>query len=81
MGYKWQILRAAVEQEILFPNRKVYEAYIDELKRKRMPHEVLGKHERLDGSVVVLMRKRYNPINPFLESQLAGDCYTGQEAQ
>lgn len=81
MGYNWQILRAAVEQEILFPSRKVYEDYINSMKRKGMPHEVIGEHERLDGSIVVLMRKRYNPVNPFLESKPAGDRYTGQEVR
>lgn len=81
MAYKWQILRAAVEQEILFPSRKVYEEYISSMERKRMPYEVIGEHERLDGSVVVLMRKRYNPMNPFLESKPAGDRYTGEEVR
>lgn len=81
MAYSWQILRAAVEQEILFPSRKVYEEYISSMERKGMPYEVIGEHERLDGTVVVLMRKRYNPMNPFLESQPAGDRYTGKEVQ
>ena len=79
MAYSWQILRAAVEQEILFPSRKAYEAYIDGLKRKVMPFEVIGEHERLDGSLIVLMRKRYNPNNKMLWSQPAGDRYTGEE--
>ena len=81
MAYNWRILRAAVEQEILFPSMYSYKEYIDSMKRKGMPYEVIGEHERLDGSVVVLMRKRYNPMNPFLESQPAGDRYTGEEVQ
>lgn len=81
MSYNWQILRAAVEQEILFPSRSAYEAYIDGLNRKDMPYEVIGEHERMDGSMVVLMRKRYNPGNAFLRSQPAGDRYTGEEVQ
>ena len=81
MGYNWQILRAAVEQEIQFPSRKAYEDYIGSLKRKEMPYEVLGEHERLDGTMVVLMRKRYNPQNAFLSGKPAGDRYTGEEVQ
>lgn len=79
MGYNWQILRAAVEQEIQFPSRKAYEEYISGLKRKEMTFEVIGEHERLDGTMVVLMRKRYNPKNAFLSSRPAGDRYTGEE--
>ena len=81
MSYNWQILRAAVEQEILFPSRKAYEAYIDGLERKGMPYEVLGEHEKLDGSMVVLMRKRYNPQNAFLSGKPAGDRYTCEEVR
>lgn len=81
MGYNWQILRAAVEQEIQFPSRKAFKAYIDGLQSKGMPYEVIGEHERLDGTMVVLMRKRYNPQNAFLRSQPAGDRYTGEEVQ
>lgn len=66
MAYNWQILRAAVEQEILFPSRKAYNDYIDSLERKGRPFEVLSADVRPDGSMVVIMRKRYNPQNAFL---------------
>ena len=79
MSNVWKIMRAAVEQEILFPSRKAYEAYIDGLERKGMPYEVIGELERLDGTIVVLMRKRYNPQNAFLSGKPAGDRYTGEE--
>ena len=81
MSYNWKILRAAVEQEIQFPSRKAYEDYIAGLVRTGMPHEVLGEHERLDGTMIVLMRKRYNPQNAFLRSQPEVDRYTGEEEQ
>lgn len=66
MAWSWRILRAAVEQEILFPNRGVFDSYIVGLKRKDEPHEVLSVNENEDGSVTVVMRKRYNPHNAFL---------------
>ena len=82
MAYSWQILRAAVEQEILFPSRKAYEAYIDGLKRKGMPYEIVDDSKKMaDGAMVVIMRKRYNPQNAFLRSQPAGDRYTGKEVR
>lgn len=81
MANVWKILRAAVEQEILFPSRKAYEAYIDGLQRKGMPFEVIGAEYSDNGTMVVLIRKRYNPQNEFLESQPAGDRYTGQEVR
>lgn len=66
MSYNWKILRAAVEQEILFPNRKAYEKYIVGLQRNGMPYEVVSEAEQYDGTMVVIMRKRYNPQNAFL---------------
>ena len=81
MGYNWQILRAAVEQEILFPSRKAYNDYIDGLESKGMPFEVISADVRLDGTMVVIMRKRYNPQNKFLKSKPDLDRYTGEEDQ
>lgn len=81
MGYNWQILRAAVEQEILFPNLIAVNHYLAGLDRKGMPYEVLEWHEHPDETVVVLMRKRYNPQNAFLRSQPAGDRYTVAAAE
>lgn len=66
MAWSWRILRAAVEQEILFPSRRVFDEYTNRLSRKGEPFEVLSEKENADGSLVVLMRKRYNPQNPFL---------------
>ena len=82
MGYSWQILRAAVEQEIQFPSRKAYEAYIDGLERKGMPYEIIDDSKKMpDGSMVVTMRKRYNPQNAFLRSKPAAVSYTGKEVR
>lgn len=76
MSNVWKIMRAAVEQEILFPSRKAYNDYIDGLERKGMPFEVIAAEYSDNGTVLVLMRKRYNPQNAFLKSQPAGDRYT-----
>lgn len=81
MGYNWQILRAAVEQEILFPSVKSYGDYIDSMERKGMPFQVLSSKVSDNGTVVALIRKRYNPGNAFLRSQPAGDRYTGEEVR
>ena len=66
MAHSWKILRAAVEQEILFPSRSVYDSYIAEKVDKGEPFEVLSVDENEDGTLTVLMRKRYNPMNAFL---------------
>ena len=67
MARKWSILRAAVEQEIAFPSREVFDAYIAGLDRKGEPYQVGSVSEHADGTLTVLMRKRYNPGNAFLE--------------
>lgn len=66
MAWSWRILRAAVEQEILFPNKETYDSYIAGLQRKEEPFEVLRATQNQDGTLTVLMRKRYNPQNAFL---------------
>lgn len=66
MAWSWKILRAAVEQEILFPNKNVFDTYIEGLRKKKEPFEVLNVIEDGDGTLTVIMRKRYNPQNPFL---------------
>ena len=81
MSNVWKIMRAAVEQEILFPSRKAYNDYIDGLERKGMPFEVLSANVSQHGTMLVIIRKRYNPQNAFLPSQLAGDRYTCEEEQ
>lgn len=68
MAWSWKIVRAAVEQEILFPSRSVFETYIAGLEAKREPFEVLTATDNSDGTVTVVMRKRYNPHNAFLPS-------------
>ena len=66
MAWSWKILKAAVEQEILFPSRAVFDIYIKGLEKKKEPFEVLSVLENTDNTLTVIMRKRYNPQNPFL---------------
>lgn len=66
MGWSWRILRAAVEQEILFPTVDIFNTYIKGLQKRNEPFEITSKIENEDGSLTVIMRKRYNPHNPFL---------------
>lgn len=66
MAWGWTILRAAVEQEILFPSEEKYNGYIDGMTRKGEPFEVESVTHNDDGTLTVLMRKRYNPHNAFL---------------
>ena len=65
MAYRWKILRAAVEQEILFPSTLDFENYVDGMGRKGEPCEVFQKKENADGTVTAILRKRYNN-NEFL---------------
>ena len=65
MAWSWKIIRAAVEQEILFPSQSCFDSYIEGLKKKQEPFEVLDTTENVDGSMTVVMRKRYNPGNAF----------------
>ena len=88
MSYNWQILRAAVEQEILFPSPKAFRAYIDGMERKGMPFQVMKAMVNDDGTMTVIMRKRYNPTNaflwldkPYIVGQPAGDRYTSEEVR
>ena len=69
MAYNWKILRAAVEQEILFSNREAFDSYIKALTEKEFPFEVVRSTDNDDGTVTVLMRKRYNPQNQFLSKE------------
>lgn len=69
MAYKWNIQKAAVEQEILFPARTIYESYIAGLQSREEPFEVLSEIENEDGSLTVVMRKRYNGNAFFREKQ------------
>lgn len=66
MAWSWRILRAAVEQEILFPSKSVFNAYIEGLQKKNEPFEITNQTENADGTLTVIMRKRYNPHNQFL---------------
>ncbi len=67
MGYGWKILKAAVEQVILFPSVLSFKAYADGLCRKGETYEIVSKTENEDGSLTVVIRKRYNQ-NEFLGS-------------
>lgn len=66
MAYSWTILKAAVEQVILFPSERVFETYCHELNRKQEPFELLASVTNPNGSVTAKIRKRYNQ-NEFLE--------------
>lgn len=68
MAYSWKILRASVEQEILFPSKLSFEAYIDMLERKQEPYRIMKQIDNNDGTVTVTMRKRYNNTI-FLEGE------------
>ncbi len=65
MSRSWRILRAAVEQEILFPSKEVFEGYIKKLTDRGEPFEVIGRGQNPDGTYTALMRKAYN-YNAFL---------------
>lgn len=66
MGRNWKILKAAVEQEVLFPNQSCFDTYIKRMEQKNRSCEVLSTIRNQDGSLTVLMRKGYNPGNAFL---------------
>ena len=68
MGYNWKILRASVEQEILFPSKLSFKAYIDVLERKEEPYQIIKQTDNEDGTVTVIMRKRYNN-NEFFKGE------------
>ena len=67
MAYSWKIEQAAVEQVIMFPSEYVYKAYLHELKRKEVPHEIIDFRNNDDGSIRAVIRKRYNQ-NDFMAS-------------
>lgn len=79
MAYGWKILKAAVEQEILFPNMESFDACIKRLSQRNEPFQVLSAVQNEDGTVTALMRKRYNPQNAFLWSQEAALYNHGKE--
>ncbi len=68
MAYSWKILKAAVEQEILFPSKACYDAYIHTLTLKSEPFEVSSVSNNADDTVTAVIRKRYNN-NLFLSSK------------
>ena len=67
MAWNWKIQRAAVEQEILFPAKEVYDSYVGKLEKSGEPFEVVSKKQNQDGSITAVMRKRYNN-NLFLRN-------------
>lgn len=68
MGYGWKILKAAVEQVILFPSKLAFQAYFADLAQKCAgKYEIVSKAENDDGTVTVVVRKPYNQ-NEFLYS-------------
>lgn len=60
MAWSWKILQSAVEQEILFPSEKCYEDYLALLKTKNEPYRIVSQKKQQDGTMIVVMRKRYN---------------------
>ena len=79
MAYNWKIQRAAVEQEILFPNMDSFDDCLKRLIQRNEPFQVLSAVQNEDGTVTVLMRKRYNPQNAFLWSPEAALYKHGKE--
>lgn len=68
MAYNWKIIKAAVEQVVLFPSKLAFQAYFTELaKRSGGRYELISKTENDDGTVTVVVRKPYNQ-NEFLGS-------------
>lgn len=65
MAYNWKIIKAAVEQEILFPNKAGFDSYIRHISQKDFPYEVVDAHSNEDGTFTAIIRKRYNPGNEF----------------
>ena len=60
MSYTWSIQKAAIEQQVLFPTERCFEAYIETLSRKEEPFEIVRKEPQTDGSLLIVIRKRYN---------------------
>ena len=81
MARNWLILRAAVEQEILFPSQKALDDYVAKLEVENFPHQLIRSTVKEDGTVVALMRKRYNPINPFFPAETGNWIFDHQEFQ
>lgn len=69
MAYSWKIMRAAVEQEILFPDEDTFLMYLDKLDNT-MTYELVEEKTNDDGSVHAVLRKAYNKNN-FLPSERA----------
>ena len=68
MGYGWKILKAAVEQVVLFPSQLAFQAYCSGLAQKcGGTYEIVSKTENDNGTVTVVLRKPYNQ-NEFLYS-------------
>ncbi|MEE1504107.1 MAG: hypothetical protein UGF89_07690 [Acutalibacteraceae bacterium] len=65
MNKSWKILKAAVEQEILFPNQEALNKYLTHLGNKGLAHELVTEHQNADGTISVVLRKRYNPGNEY----------------
>lgn len=65
--YEWEVRRAVVEEEIVFPSKEAYRSYLRSLDVRDEPYKVVG--ESIDGGCyVVVMRKRYG------EYAFLGEC-------
>lgn len=60
-------MKAAVEQVILFPSKQCFDDYVEKLRKKGEPCEVVSYTIHNDGTFGAVMRKRYNG-NAFLRS-------------
>lgn len=65
MAYNWKIIKAAVEQEIEFPNKSAFDSYIRYMSQKNFPCEIVDTKNGENGTFIAIIRKRYNPGNEF----------------
>ena len=58
--YEWEVSRAVVEEEIVFPNERAYRSYLRSLDIRDEPYTVVSENVAPDRpGYVVVMRKRY----------------------
>lgn len=65
MAYKWKIIKAAVEQAVLFSSEEDLNNYVNNFHREI---ELVSKIKHRNGNMVAIIRKPYNYSNEFLAS-------------